>query len=34
MVLEATGREDKMRAIVDLLEPYGGCMRRLWGSLS
>ncbi|GBF88697.1 acetolactate synthase [Raphidocelis subcapitata] len=23
MVLEATGREDKMRAIVDLLEPYG-----------
>jgi hypothetical protein len=33
MVLEATGREDKMRAIVDLLEPYGGCRRGGWSGV-
>jgi acetolactate synthase-1/3 small subunit len=25
MTLEVQGREDKMSAIADLLEPYGGC---------
>jgi len=31
MTLEAQGREDKMRAIVDLLEPYGGVGGWGWG---